>query len=140
MKQSFGARLREQRKLKGWTIEQFAEQVGLSPNYMGDPERGQKLPRFETFLRIVEVLDVSADTLIRDTVSPASYVATDELSRKLEALTPQQKRQRWIFWTLTSPISRISQKKISPVLCKEQKPKKAFALLFSPFFRYNKHK
>lgn len=50
MKQSFGARLREQRKLKGWTIEQFAEQVGLSPNYMGDLERGQKLPRFETFL------------------------------------------------------------------------------------------
>lgn len=92
MKQSFGARLREQRKLKGWTIEQFAEQVGLSPNYMGDLERGQKLPRFETFLQIVEVLDVSADTLIRDTVSPASYVATDELSRKLEALTPQQKK------------------------------------------------
>lgn len=92
MKQSFGARLREQRKLKGWTIEQFAEQVGLSPNYMGDLERGQKLPRFETFLRIVEVLDVSADALIRDTVSPASYVATDELSRKLEPLTPQQKK------------------------------------------------
>lgn len=134
MKQSFGARLREQRKLKGWTIERFAEQVGLSPNYMGDLERGQKLPRFETFLRIVEVLDVSADTLIRDTVSPASYVATDELSRKLEALTPQQKRQRWIFWTLTSPISRISQKNKSRFV-QRAKAQKGFCSFIFPFFQ-----
>lgn len=92
MKASFGARLRQQRKQKGWTIEQFAERVGLSPNYMGDLERGLKLPRFETFLRIVEVLDISADALIRDSVTPASYVATDEVTRKLAQLTPQQKK------------------------------------------------
>lgn len=60
-----GQRIREQRKEKGWTIEQFAERVELSANYVGDLERGVKIPKLETFIRIVEVLDVSADVLIR---------------------------------------------------------------------------
>ena len=39
-----GQRIREQRKEKGWTIEQFAERVELSENYVGDLERGVKIP------------------------------------------------------------------------------------------------
>ena len=39
-----GQRIREQRKEKGWTIEQFAERVDLSTNYVGDLERGVKMP------------------------------------------------------------------------------------------------
>lgn len=38
----FGHRLRTYRKEKGLTIEKLAEQVGLSPNYLGDVERGKK--------------------------------------------------------------------------------------------------
>ena len=79
-----GQRIREQRKEKGWTIEQFAERVDLSANYVGDLERGVKIPKLETFIRIVEV--------IRDSVSSASHVADDELSRKLSQLTPGQKK------------------------------------------------
>ena len=80
-----GQRIREQRKEKGWTIEQFAERVNLSANYVGDLERGVKIPKLETFIRIVEVL-------IRDSVASASHVADDELSRKLSRLTPGQKK------------------------------------------------
>lgn len=46
----------------------------------------------DTFIRIVEALDVPADTLIRDSAAPASYVADDELNRKLSRLTPGQKK------------------------------------------------
>ena len=42
-----GQRIREQRKEKGWTIEQFAERVELSANYVGDLERGVKIPKLE---------------------------------------------------------------------------------------------
>lgn len=41
---------------------------------------------------IVEALDVPADTPIRDSAAPASYVADDELNRKLSRLTPGQKK------------------------------------------------
>lgn len=40
----FGHRLRTYRKEKGLTIEKLAEQVGLSPNYLGDVERGKNCP------------------------------------------------------------------------------------------------
>ena len=87
-----GQRIREQRKKKGWTMDKLAEKVNLSVNYVGDLERGVKTPSLETFIRIVEALDVSADVLIRDSVVLASYVADDELSRKLSRLTPGQKK------------------------------------------------
>ncbi len=92
MESLFGQRVREQRKANGWTLEQFAEKAGLSPNYVGDIERGKKSPSLETFIRIVEVLGVSADALIRDSVASASHVADDELSSKLSQLTPKQKK------------------------------------------------
>ena len=64
----------------------------MSANYVGDLERGVKIPKLETFIRIVEVLDVSADVLIRDSVASASHVADDELCKKLSQLTPGQKK------------------------------------------------
>lgn len=85
-------RIREQRKEKGWTIEQFAKRGDLSTNYVGDLEHGVKTPGLETFIQIVEVLGVSAEVLIRDSVSSASHVADDKLSKKLSQLTPGQKK------------------------------------------------
>lgn len=77
---------------KGWTMDKLAEKADLSVNYVGDLERGVKTPSLDTFIRIVEALDVPADVLIRDSAAPASYVADDELNRKLSRLTPGQKK------------------------------------------------
>ena len=92
MKTLLGQRIREQRKIKNWTMEQFSEKVGLSPNYIGEMERGTKVPSLETFIKIVEAFDISADVLIRDSVTSASHVADDELSKRLQQLTPGQKK------------------------------------------------
>ena len=55
-----GQRIREQRREKGWTIEQFAERVDLSANYVGDLERGVKIPKLETF--ILSLIHISEPT------------------------------------------------------------------------------
>ena len=55
-------------------------------------QRTTQEKRLDTFIRIVEALDVPADVLIRDSAAPASYVADDELNRKLSRLTPGQKK------------------------------------------------
>ena len=73
-------------------MDKLAEKADLSVNYVGDLERGVKAPSLDTFIRIVEALDVPADVLIRDSAAPASYVADDELNRKLSRLTPGQKK------------------------------------------------
>lgn len=63
MKTLLGQRIREQRRKKGWTMDKLAEKADLSVNYVGDLERGVKTPSLDTFIRIVEALDVPADTL-----------------------------------------------------------------------------
>lgn len=92
MKTLLGQRIREQRRKKGWTMDKLAEKADLSVNYVGDLERGVKTPSMDAFIRIVEALDVPADVLIRDSAASASYVADDELNRKLSRLTPGRKK------------------------------------------------
>ena len=43
--------------------EELAEYVNLSPNYMSAIERGAKIPRLETFIRIANALNVPSDLL-----------------------------------------------------------------------------
>ena len=90
-KGTFGLRLRGFRKKKGLTIEQLAERVGLSTNYLGDVERGKKLPSMATLIRIVNVLDISADELLKDDVNRADYLVDAEIRDKLANLTQRQR-------------------------------------------------
>ena len=92
MKVLFGQRLREQRTEQNLTIEQLAEDAGLSPNYVGAIERGEKEPSLSTIVHLLNALNVPADSLLRDLVNTASRVTDDEISKKLEGLTPMQKK------------------------------------------------
>lgn len=50
-------------------MDKLAEKADLSVNYVGDLERGVKMPSLDAFIRIVEALDVPADVLIRDSAA-----------------------------------------------------------------------
>ena len=59
-----GNRIRKIRKEKYLTQFALAEEVGISPNFLGDVERGVKSPSLETMVCIANVLDVSLDYLL----------------------------------------------------------------------------
>ena len=59
-----GNRIRKIRKEKYLTQFALAEEVGVSPNFLGDVERGVKSPSLETIVCIANVLDVSLDYLL----------------------------------------------------------------------------
>ncbi|MCM1567971.1 MAG: helix-turn-helix transcriptional regulator [Roseburia sp.] len=63
-----GTRIRYYREELGYTQEKFAELVGLSPNYLSALERGVKLPKLQTFIRIANQLQISSDLLLQDTL------------------------------------------------------------------------
>lgn len=71
MKELFGQRLREQRLKQNLTLEQLAEKANLSPNYVGMVERGLKEPGLATIVKLLNGLNVSADTLLCDLVPSA---------------------------------------------------------------------
>ena len=86
-----GERIRDARRAKKFTQEQLAEKVNIAPYYLGEIERGVKAPSLKVFVAITEALSVSADSLLRDSVSSASIYINNEISKKLDTLTPKQR-------------------------------------------------
>ena len=67
----FGKRLKELRKANGYTIEQFADIVGISKSTLGYYENDKRMPDIEILARIADTLNVNADYLIGRTNTTA---------------------------------------------------------------------
>ena len=85
-------RIREARRAKGFTQEELAEKAGISVVYVSEIERNLKTPSIEVFSHIALALEVSADYLLRDTLPTGKEYVYDELTQKLEGLTPRQRK------------------------------------------------
>ena len=67
----FGKRLKELRKANGYTIEQFADMVGISKSTLGYYENDKRMPDIKILSRIADTLNVNADYLIGRTNTTA---------------------------------------------------------------------
>ena len=63
--------------------EELAEHVSLSPNYMSAIERGVKIPRLETFIRIANTLTVPSDMLLIDVLNTGNEIKSSMLAEKI---------------------------------------------------------
>jgi transcriptional regulator with XRE-family HTH domain len=61
--EKWGRRIRAFRKLKGYTQDGFAKQMGISVSVLGEIERGNRLPSDEFLTEVVKVLNVSIEEL-----------------------------------------------------------------------------
>lgn len=64
MVEDIKVRLREEIKRSGMTTVELARRVGVSPEMITQYCTTKKLPRLDTFARLCQVLDVSADYLL----------------------------------------------------------------------------
>lgn len=87
---AIGARIREARLKKKMTQEQLAEKADIGFYYIGEIERGVKLPSLTVFVQIVEALGVTADSLLKDELT-ASPEFNNEITTKLDKLNPKQR-------------------------------------------------
>ena len=86
---SIGRRIRACREEKGWKQETFAEKIGLSVAYTGMIERGEKVPKLETFIRIANVLEVSADLLLADVLQARLFADTSVRTAAINSLVKE---------------------------------------------------
>lgn len=86
-----GARIKKARIKNNLTQEQLAEKVDKGTTYISDIERGAKFPSLSLFIRIVEVLNVSADYILLGEIEAGKQFAFDEVTNKLEKLTPKHR-------------------------------------------------
>ena len=90
-KLTMGDRIREARKHKGLTQEQLAELLDVSVEFVSHIERGSRLPGMSVFIKLVEVLNVSADYLLRDSISTGKLFGENALGSKVEKLSPKER-------------------------------------------------
>ncbi len=59
-----GERIRQVRKAKGWSQETLAAKCGISLNFMGKIERGNRRMSLDTFAGLCMELETDADALL----------------------------------------------------------------------------
>ena len=90
---SIGKRIRTCREQKGWTQQAFAEKVGISIAYTGMIERGEKIPKLETFISIANVLEVSADLLLADVIKAQPFSDTSARAEVVNSLSKESRER-----------------------------------------------
>ncbi|KAB2329164.1 helix-turn-helix domain-containing protein [Bacillus mesophilum] len=61
--EKWGRRIRAFRKLKGFTQETFAREIGISVSILGEIERGNRMPSEQLLMKISDVLKTSVDEI-----------------------------------------------------------------------------
>ena len=91
-KAALGNRLKDARIRKGYTQQVLAEKIDIADMYLSEIERGVKTPSLNIFIKIVKELDVSADFILRDEIPSGKDYVYDEITKKLDGLTPKQRK------------------------------------------------
>ena len=91
-KVELGAKIREVRKECGYTQEKLAEMADIGTMYLGEIERGEKMPSLKIFIQLIESMNVSADYILRNELTSGKEYVFDEITKKLEKLTPKQRK------------------------------------------------
>lgn len=76
---AFGRKIRDAREKMGISRSDFAEQVDISTNFLGDIERGVKLPSLPNLVLMVNILKISIDVLLCDSLNNVVEEETDNI-------------------------------------------------------------
>ena len=88
---TIGKNIRKYRLMKKFRQEDLAERAGLTTNYIGMVERGEKIPSLETFIKILNALEVSSDMILADVLDTGYTVKNSILNEKLAKLAPEDR-------------------------------------------------
>ena len=103
---TFGDKLREARKNKGYTQEQIAHLLGIAKSTYTGYEKGVREPDLFKIKRLVEVLDVDSSWLLGVDDSPSSITAAEyQAIKKYRALLRSPASMKLVLATLP-PSSR----------------------------------
>ncbi len=83
----FTKRLREARKLRGWSQEELAAKADMPATTIGHFEGGTRKPSFESLRRLAIALEITTDYLLGRVDSPELAQAGDPLYRDIGRLS-----------------------------------------------------
>ncbi len=105
---SIGKNIRKYRLAKRMTQDELAEKTGLSVTYIGMLERGEKLPAIDTFIDILNALEVSADMILNEVVATGYKVKASVIADELELLSEEDRAR---IYDVIETLVKHSKKK-----------------------------
>lgn len=106
-----GKNIRKIRTEKKMRQEDLAEKTNLSPNYIGAVERNERIPSIETFISIINALDVSADVIFQELLSNGYSVKSSLYIDRITSLPAEE--QKGIYEILDILIEQSNQRKFA---------------------------
>ena len=92
---SIGNNIKKYRLARGLRQEDLAKEVGLSTNYIGLIERGQKVPSLETFIIILNVLEASADIVLVEVLKNGYKVKNSLLNEPMSKMSEENRKRAY---------------------------------------------
>lgn len=90
---SIGKNIKKKRESKSWNQEKLAAATNLSAPYIGMIERGEKIPRLETFIRIANALNATSDELLEGVIDRGYEVRMTEYTDKIQKLSKEEQNR-----------------------------------------------
>ena len=90
---AIGSRIKAAREQAQLTQEELAEIIDISPTHMSVIERGVKTPKLDTFVKIVNALNISSDALLQDVIAPINDNILSELSTRIGCLSQKEQNR-----------------------------------------------
>ena len=87
----FGKKRHKCRIDKKLSQTKCSEYAGISQKYLSDIERGDRVPKLETFVNILNVIEASADFVFQNSLSIGYIEKSCNIQKALEGLTNEQK-------------------------------------------------
>lgn len=104
---AIGKRIQQCRREKGFTQEELAERVEISPHYLSALERGLYNVKLELLVNILNTLECSADEVFCDVVKQSCEIKASQLSERLKALPLEE--QTKIFDVVDTMVKNSSK-------------------------------
>lgn len=105
---SIGENIRKKRLAKSWKQATLAEKVDLSNSYVGMIERGEKVPKLETFVQITNALDATSDELLEGVLNRGYEIRMSEYIKRIGVLPKEEQKQ---IYEVLDIMLKYSQKK-----------------------------
>lgn len=90
---SIGQNIKEKRLAKSWKQSTLAEKVDLTTSYVGMIERGEKIPKLETFIYITNALDSTSDEILEGVLDRGYEIRMSEYIKRIQGLSKEEQNK-----------------------------------------------
>lgn len=92
-KEAIGRKVQYYRKMKRLSQESLAELLEVTPICISKIEHGKRYPSVPLLIKMANVLEITADMLLVDTLNETYKMESSTLSELLDNETPEKRRQ-----------------------------------------------